>query len=252
MLWKQAVRDPHLILLKDLIERQYGEKEMAKLKQQGFSKTDLARWHMQADFNTEPYKLTMVKDPNNEWQAFVQLWVSNTPNHAICLMSNCTAQEVDMKKKHEQHAPNDIRPGGQKEGSDIREFTAKPTRRWKMGTSLECMFKWNVSSKKNKNHHHEQKKRQPVKKETYTEEITPAVTRLLKRTCSTKEKKQKKECKVPKGDIESVNWQEPRFAPSETTRARKVRPGGRPTLGKKDEASAGLRGGATDQEKVSQ
>jgi hypothetical protein len=95
MSWEQALADPHLMQLGVWLERQLGEKEMAKLQAKGWSMKDLEHRHLQGDYRAERLKLVMVKDPNCRVRPFVELWVSKAGSHAACPMSKGAATNSD-------------------------------------------------------------------------------------------------------------------------------------------------------------
>jgi hypothetical protein len=109
MSWEQALADPHLMRLGDWLARQLGEREMAKLEAEGWSKEDLEKQHLRGDYRAERLKLVMVKSPSSRFRPFVQVWVSKAESHAACPMSRGAATEVQLEKEEQTRATKNVK-----------------------------------------------------------------------------------------------------------------------------------------------
>jgi hypothetical protein len=195
MAWEQALADPHMIRLADWLEEKVGEKDMARLKEEGWIRT---KWDLEDRKEYHSMKIIMVKDPSGVERPFVQVWVGSMADHKACPMSHVKPAEVKLEEvKPETKEVKEIKiPGRQKEETETRQMTPKQRRGKEDQTSLETIFKWkwnhtnikeemeNIDDDDKETSHKSIKKKKEKTILTYNckEEITPAIIKLLTRT----------------------------------------------------------------------
>ena len=258
MSWEQVLADPHMVPRAVFLERQLGEGEMARLKEERWEegsgrrevrdKWDLDHWYQQGDYRAQSIKTIMVEDPDGVSWPFVQVWVSNAADHKACPMS----QRRDVKSEVDKHVKEVAKIPGKPDKEETEEKeTGQKKRKKRKGkrkqkekgkeSTWENIFKWkwNQSKEDNKKRQRtedrgqrtedekipgklDKEEKKTHQKKNSEEKIPPAIIKLLTRRCKGKVVGREKE-KRETSNHSSSAWRGPRPAPSEVPQARRAR-----------------------------